>query len=263
MQNNLNQIRLNIRLRRKEIKENAFFLDNKYDTYKKYNEYEYFKDICTENQFNAILRQDRNRYGKRYRANKKLEVMSNCMRRKANNEYLHDIKVVFGTCTFKDSMFFKGDTRSPIKERTRTKKVNEWLKHHFLYSVANIDYGEKNEREHHHFIGILKDTELIPVLDKNGNQIKSKKGFPLWNIKNDNYNLGWKPDIEIIEYNSKDLKLKKVSNYLLKVNNHINKDSTKNRRFRVLKGYEIQQQEDEEIIQKASSILNNKKIIIE
>ena len=56
---------------------------------------------------------------------------------------------------------------------------------------------------------------------------------------NQDYNMGFEPDLEIIEYDGTDFYMKRISNYLLKITNHINKTTTKNRRFRVLKSSNI------------------------
>lgn len=194
--------------------------------YKELSNYDNFKDLMNETEFNKVIRTKRNRRDRRRRANKKLRPM---ISEQAN--------VVFGTCTFDDSQFYKKNGQL-IKERTRTKKVNEWLQRHFKYCVVNIDYGEKNEREHHHFIGVPNDdTLLIPIMNSNGTQKKSKKGHPLYHLdeKNQDYTLGFEPDIEKVVYDGDDYYMKRLSNYLLKITNHINKDTTKNRRFRVLR----------------------------
>ena len=215
--------------RAKEIKarfKNYDRLDKQF--YKELTKYDNFKDLINEEKFKEILKIKTNRRARRKRANKKLTPIL-C------NPYN---KIVFGTCTFNDSQFYKKNGQE-IKERTRTKKVNEWLERHFKYSVVNIDYGEKNEREHHHFIGEPNDDVLlIPVLNKDGTQKKSKKGHLLYtlDIEHQDYNLGFEPDLEIVEYDSFDYSMKRLSNYLLKITNHINKTTTKNRRFRVLKG---------------------------
>lgn len=193
--------------------------------YNELRDYENFKDLMPASNFKEILRYKRNRKDRRRRANKKMEpILCN-----PNNT------IVFGTCTFNDSQFFKKNGET-IKEETRTKKVNKWLLKHFKYCVVNIDYGEKSEREHHHFIGETNDgVQLVPVLNKDGTQKKSKKGHLLYNLKDQDYTLGFEPDIEIVQYDGFDYRMKRISNYLLKITNHANKTTTKNRRFRVLK----------------------------
>jgi hypothetical protein len=218
--------------RAKELKKsNTIFGHVQTQFYKDLENYERFKDLMTESNFKEVLKFKRNRKQRRRRANKKLRPIL-CS---PNN------RVVFGTCTFNDEQFFKKNGE-PIQERTRTKKVNEWLQRHFKYSVVNIDYGERTEREHHHFIGEPNDdVRFIPVLNKDGSHKKSRKGHFLYNLDlpNQDYDLGFEPDIELIEYDGNDYYMKRISNYLLKITNHINKATTKNRRFRVLKGINI------------------------
>lgn len=102
-------------------------------------------------------------------------------------------------------------------------KVNKWIRQHFTYAIVNIDYGDKNEREHHHFIGYLNKDEKI-----------EKKTNIFYELVNKNYTLGFEPTLEKIQISDDDIKLKKVSNYLIKINNHSNKPSSINRRIRVL-----------------------------
>lgn len=54
----------------------------------------------------------------------------------------------------------------------------------------------------------------------------------MYELKNKNYDLGFEPTLEIIEDLEND---RKLSNYLVKLNFHSNKKSTRNRRIRVLK----------------------------
>lgn len=215
--------------RAKSLKEKYYFIierDPK-EYYKMLRNYEYFKDIMRESDFKGVIRDKSNRSKRRSRANKKVRAV----------RLLDRPRLVFGTCTFNDEQFYKKNGKE-IKERTRTKKVNEWLMRHFEYSVVNIDYGEINEREHHHFIGVIKKDhgELTACMNKNGKQAKSKKGRLLWNLdkEHQDYDLGFECQLEKIEYDPEDYNMKKVSNYLLKIKNHINKESTHNRRFRVL-----------------------------
>lgn len=208
----------NERVKFLKIQNEKLYLRDNVSFYKMLNNYSCFKDILSENDFKAVLRQKRNRSNRRRRANKKIYKI----------RYLNNPIIVFGTCTFNDSQFIKKNGK-PIQERTRTRKVNEWIQKHFSYSVVNIDYGKKNEREHHHFVGVLKDTEQVELV--NG---KSKTGFKMYELVNKDYELGFEPTLELVEYDPSDFKMKRLSNYLLKISNHENKDTTKNRRFRVL-----------------------------
>lgn len=207
------------------LKETYSFIiekDKKY-YYKMLQTYEYFKEYMSESDFKEVLRLKRNRSNRRRRANKKI----------AKIRFSERPTIIFGTCTFNDEQFYKKNGKE-IKERTRTKKVNEWIMSHFDYSVVNIDYGKKNEREHHHFVGILKNGEELEIIKS-----KSKTGYKMYELKNKDYKLGFEPTLELVEYDPQDYNMKKLSNYLLKINNHENKSTTKNRRFRVLGEIEI------------------------
>lgn len=186
--------------------------------YSEIRKYENFKDSLSEEEFKDVLKYKVNRNNRRRRANKKISIIQN----------LERPTIIFGTCTFNDEQFLKKNG-TPTKERTRTKKVNDWIDKHFDYAVVNIDYGKKTEREHHHFVGVLKKEEKLELVDG-----KSKTGHKMYELENKDYKLGFEPTLEVIEYDPIDYKMKRISNYLLKINNHENKDSTKNRRFRVL-----------------------------
>lgn len=206
----------------------GFMTPNEY--YKALNDYDYFKDVIpTETRFKALLRAKRNRYYKRYRANKKIRPLID----------LDLNRLVFITCTFSDSQLYKKNGQ-PKSEETRTKKVNQWIKSHCVYAIANIDYGTKTEREHHHAIGYLFKGEELEL--KEG---KSKKGFKMYELKNKDYNEFLKtslketpshePTIELVELDTNDLKMRRLTDYLVKrLGDHTNKQSTKNRRIRVL-----------------------------
>ena len=213
----------NERVKFLKVENEKLYIRDKYSFYKMLNSYSYFNDILSENDFKAVLRHKRNRSNRRRRANKKIYKI----------RYFNSPIIVFGTCTFNDSQFFKKNGKA-IQERTRTKKVNEWIQRHFDYSVVNIDYGKKNEREHHHFVGVLKANEKLELV-----KAKSKTGFDMYELENKDYELGFEPTLELVEYDPLDYEMKRLSNYLLKINNHENKDTTKNRRFRVLASTEF------------------------
>lgn len=211
------------RTTKKSLKEN---IKNRYDYYAAIDNYNNFKKYMNEEEFKRIIRYNKNRYYKRYRANKKLIPMLSF-----NND-----RLVFVTMTFNEEQM-------KLKEETRTKKVNNWMRDHFIYAVANIDYGDKTNREHHHAVGYLfKNEKIIPALKKDGTQAKSDKGNLLYNLERQNYKEImnakediFEPDICKVEFDDEDIKHKKLSNYLVKrLNDHTNKVSTRNRRLRVL-----------------------------
>lgn len=104
-------------------------------------------------------------------------------------------KIVFGTLTFNDE-----DLK--INKLTRRRYVQRFLKENVIEYIANIDYGKVNNREHYHFIAIIKEN------------INTKKWKRIINIK--------KVNIDSIE---------NTLNYVLKLNNHSFKDTTKNERI--------------------------------
>lgn len=219
----LNQCLDIYRVIKKSLKEK---IKDRYDYYRAIDNYKYFKDAMQEEEFKGVIRFNKNRYYKRYRANKKIVPMIG----------LNNDKLVFVTMTFNDEQL-------KLKEETRTKKINSWLRDHFSYVVANIDYGGETEREHHHAIGyLLKNEKIIPALKADGTQAKSNKGNLLFNLERQNYKemmnskeLIFEPDICKVEYDDEDIKHKRLSNYLVKrLNDHTNKVSTRNRRLRVL-----------------------------
>ena len=181
------------------------------------NNYKYFEDILSIEDFTKAIRLKNRKKSRRKRCHNKLENILDKYEELYFNQGIY-CNLVFGTCTFNnESMAWK--------EETRTKKINKWIKEHFIIALANIDYGGKTEREHHHFIGLtFEEVEQVSG--------KGKKGYKMYELKNKNYDLGFEPTLEIIEDLEND---RKLSNYLVKLNFHSNKKSTRNRRIRVLK----------------------------
>lgn len=177
------------------------------------NNYENFKDILTENQFKEVIRQKQNRKNKRYRT--KIKILDLY---KVKVNVLKKGQVVFGTITLDDKHLSQ-------KENTYIRKIHKWLKEHFICSILNKDFGSKTEREHYHFIGLT--TEDLKDTNK-----KSRIGNKLYKLEKENYNMGFEPALEIINLDINDFD--KTNNYLLKLNNHSNKEGTKSR-VRVIK----------------------------
>ena len=193
------------------------------------NKFENFKDFFTEKEFNEIMKAKHNRQAKRCRTKKKFwEVYKLYLGLRAKNGHLF-----FGTVTLNDKYLNKS-------EQTRIKIINKWLKSHFIYAIVNKDFGSKTEREHYHFIGLTQE-EYIPVLDNNGKQRRSKSGILLWQLKKQDYEIGFEPDLCIIDLNENDID--KTINYLLKLNNHSNKVGTKGR-IRIIKNKQLLVYED-------------------
>lgn len=181
--------------------------------YDELNKYDNFKDILSEDDFKLELRFKQNRKNKRNRTKRHLMELLRFYNGLDSNKYL-----VFGTCTLNDKTL-------GFKPETIDKKINFWIKEHFMWSLVNIDYGKKNERKHYHFIGItIEDIETTHQ--------KSKTGYDIYELKNKTYEMGWEPSLLIVNFNKNDID--KTINYLLKLNNHSNKDTTSNR-VRIIK----------------------------
>ena len=185
---------------------------------KELNNYSHFKDLMSEEVFKVLVNRKQNRKNKRYRTKEKYkEIFQLSLNSK-------DSKIVFGTITLNDYYL-------SLEERTRTKLINKWLKSHFVYSILNKDYGSKNEREHYHFIG-LTIQPLEQCLNASGEPKKSKKGYFIYELQKKDYKLGFEPTLCLIDLQKNDLN--KTINYLLKLNNHSTKITTRNR-VRIIK----------------------------
>lgn len=181
--------------------------------YEELNNYSNFKDIFSKYEFENILRTKQNRKNKRYRTKNKFMDIYKIASFIEERKY-----IVFGTITLDNKHLNQ-------KEDTYIRKIHKWLKEHFLYAILNKDFGKKTEREHYHFIGLT--TEEIET-KKN----KSKKGYEIYELKNKTYDMGFEPTLCIIDLNKSNID--KTTNYLLKLNNHSNKEGTKSR-IRVIK----------------------------
>lgn len=178
------------------------------------NNYANFKNLFNKYEFECIIREKQNRKNKRYRTKTKFMELYQI----ASLIETDKKKVVFGTITLDNKHLSQ-------KENTYIRKIHKWLKEHFIYSILNKDYGSKTEREHYHFIGLtIEDIET-----KNS---KSKKGYEIYELKNKTYTMGFEPTLCLIDLNKNDIQ--KTVNYLLKLNNHSNKMTTKNR-VRIIK----------------------------
>lgn len=114
-------------------------------------------------------------------------------------ESFKNFKIVFGTLTFKDKVL------ENTNERTRTRYITKFLSEETYHYIANVDYGSKNNREHYHFIAMI---------DK---KIDLKK---------------WKHGSNKVSFVPLDKnEIQSIKNYLLKLNNHSYKESTKQRRI--------------------------------
>lgn len=180
--------------------------------YAVYGTYSYFKDLMNESEFKHCLSINQNRSKKRKRCSDnyfKIDVLGK----------LTGAQMVFGTITLNNE-FMK------LNFKNQQKIIERYLKRHYFYVLKNADYGSKTDRLHYHFIGLTFD-ELIDTGKK------SHKGRKMYNINNDVFNWGFVPNLEIIPYDMKDKK--RLSNYIVKLNNHSNKLSVKRTKLSILK----------------------------
>lgn len=199
----------------KLIYKNPQLIDKDYSIYAMFNDYSNFQDIMTPQEFRKAKNQDSARYHKRTRCQinyEKIRIIA----------ILSKAKMVFGTITLNDEFL-------DLNYENQKKIIQRYIKKSFFYVIKNADYGSKNDRLHYHFIGLTFE-ELIDT------ERKSHKGRKLYNIKNDKWKYGWLPCYEIIPYDCKD-KIK-IANYLVKLNNHSNKLSTKNSKLSILKNFD-------------------------
>lgn len=182
--------------------------------YEELNNYDNFKELFSKIEFQNILKEKQNRKQKRNRTRQKFFELYRIASLIDNEKKA----IVFGTITLADKYLNQ-------KEDTYIRKINKWLKEHFIIAILNKDFGKKNEREHYHFIGLT-------IEDIESKKNKSKKGYEIYELKNKNYTMGFEPTLCLIDLNKNDIK--KTVNYLLKLNNHSNKISTRNR-LRVIK----------------------------
>lgn len=177
------------------------------------NEYSNFREILSLYEFKQCMNEKQRRKNKRNRTKHKyIELLQ------IKNAIQSATHVVFGTITLDDETLSK-------KEDTYIRKIESWLKSHFIYSILNKDFGTKTQREHYHFIGLTMEDVIYTG-------IKSKKGNDLYKLVNQDYKLGHEPILELVNLTNEDLDA--TVNYLLKLNNHSNKIGTKSR-VRVLK----------------------------
>ena len=175
-----------------------------------FNEYEYFKDILDYDSFENAKKNCQRKRNKRYRTKNKIMLLYN-LKTELERQYKNkNFKIVFGTLTLNDYYL-------SLKENTYIRNIHKYLKENFFMSILNKDFGDNTEREHYHFIGLT-------CLDLEDTGHKSKKGYKLYKLVNDNYKLGFN-SLAII----KDNDFNRLNNYLLKLNYHSNKETTRSR----------------------------------
>lgn len=174
------------------LKERTMLFTNGCDPNDKNN---YNKDIFDSESLTLCFRMfEANRKRKRYGLE---ELIKWCFAIDKGLKY-QDYKIVFGTLTFNDT------TLARTSKQTRRKYVSRFLSEHTDCYIANIDFGEENEREHYHFVALC--------------EVEIKKNS--WRYGFDSYR-------EVAK--TKD-GIQKAKAYLLKLNNHSYKSSTRNER---------------------------------
>lgn len=189
------------------------------------NNYDNFKDLMNEEVFKKIIKSKHRRQQKRYRCNRKLKEILLLKEQLDFNNI--DNKLLWVTCTFNNKEL-------EYKEETRAKKIDKWIHEHFIIALLHIDYGKKNEREHYHFIGLTTEDIEPAINKKTGKQARTDNNVPLYELIKKTYKIGHEPDIEVISRKDEDYNLKKISNYLIKLQNHYSKETVKNRRIRLI-----------------------------
>lgn len=195
------------------FKERCRNLLEKGHTYLDLDKYIYFEDLFSYAEWKELVRIKNNRRQKRNRTRNKFKNMIFI-----KQQIEVETTLVFGTITLNDKYL-------SMKENTYIRKIHSWLKEHFLIAILNKDYGDKTGREHYHFLGLTKE-------ELESTNHKSKKGYLIYELKNKTYKMGHEPDLLKVDLKIDDLD--KTTNYLLKLNNHTSKDSTKSR-VRVIK----------------------------
>lgn len=153
----------------------------------------YFKDIDTVKECFRIYNANRQR-----KRNNWIEILKWVFAIKYINTF-KEYRLIFGTLTFRDKIL------NNTCERTRARYVTKFLSKETFHYIANIDYGNKNNREHYHFLALIK------------NNINLKK----WTYGSNK--------VEVVPIDRENIK--KTKNYLLKLNNHSYKESTKQKRI--------------------------------
>jgi hypothetical protein len=213
-----------------EDKELNHYLENAKSKYDLLNNYYFYKDLMTYEDFRKILNDKSNKSKKRNRCKKNLDLIMEMKTYKLSNDW----KCVFGTITLSNDYF-------NLSAENQKKVIQRYLKKHYAYVIKNKDYCPTSNRLHYHFIGLTNEN-IIPI------NRKSKKGNALYTLENDDFkyclkdkNKDFTPKLEMVELSHKSL-----SNYLVKLNNmelinHSIKDSTNHSKLSILKNDKLLQ----------------------
>ncbi len=119
------------KLRCKELTEQGLALEE-------LNNYENFKDILSDSEYKLCMNGKQRRKNKRNRTKKKCIEM---YRYALIINHPDQQKIVFGTIDPNDELLAQ-------KEDTYIRKIERWLKNHFVYSILNKYFGSKTVKEH-------------------------------------------------------------------------------------------------------------------
>lgn len=196
---------------KKQIRDNGFMDSEKVSSYEGIFDEETTKNCIRIYRANRA----RKRYGQNilYRWIYAIDTL-----RKEDLDYFKDLKIVFGTLTFREDVLEK------TSKKTRRRYVARFLNECTEEYLANIDYGKQEEREHYHFLAVVKAK-----------------------ISKDSWKYGW----DYYQSVKIDLKsIRKARNYILKLNSHSYKESTRqdrilrSRKLSIIGAVELAHEED-------------------
>lgn len=206
-------------------KDKCKYLKNIGLTNKELDNYENFKEEFTEEDFKIIMNEKHRRSNKRYRTRDKFKMIL-----ALNKSIDYKGTIVFITIDPNDEL---------LNQEYFIRKINQWLKQHFLISIVNKDYGDETHREHYHALA-LTTQPIEQLFHEDGKPKKSKTGMDLYELKKKDFQKITKCkdrqfEPTLCKVNLIENDINKTVNYLLKLNNHSNKETTKKERVRVLK----------------------------
>lgn len=166
--------KLDNREKKRELIENGTYreyIKARTEIYKrtKTDEDDYFTQQMRKSEFFALERQYAEKYG--FGTLKCLQQIHEASRKRRQKAEVHVVWwldnydmsryiIVLGTLTFSDEMLHQWS------EKYRREKIQQTLKSACVDYIADIDFGERNGREHYHFIGLFDRDTLYKVKGK-------------------------------------------------------------------------------------------------
>lgn len=119
--------------------------------------------------------------------------------------------LVSGPCLFL-TFTFDDDTLRDSDPALRRRWVRDFCKKHSDYYIANIDYGDKNEREHYHAVIMADHVD-----------------YELWHYREDKYSHSkvWRGGIKGKKIHTGIKDAKRLAHYVDKLTNHAVKETVK------------------------------------